>query len=193
MRRLIASAGIGMLTLLLGAPAALYAQDEPKPPKQEEPKAEPKPEPRQEEPKAERQAEPRQQEANPPREREEQPKDEAKPPKHEDAKHPGQEGNQQERRENGRVARPVGKTVRIPGDRFRAQFGRPHTFVVNRPVIVEGQPRFQYSGYWFVIADPWPVDWAYTDDCYIDYVDGDYFLFDLLHPGMRVVLFVVSA
>jgi len=179
MRRLIASAGIGILTLLLGAPAALYAQDEPKPPRQEEPKAEPRPEPRP-------------QEAKPPRERGEQPKDEAKPPKHEDAKHQGQKGKQQERPEDGRIARPSGKTLRIPDDKFRAQFGRPHTFVVSRPVVVEGQPRFQYAGYWFVIADPWPVDWAYTDDCYVDYLDGDYFLFDLLHPEVRVMLFVVA-
>ncbi len=175
MKRLFASAGVGMLTLLLGAPAALYAQEEPKQPRQEEPRAEPR-------------SEPRQQEANPPREQQE-----AKPPKHEDEKHPAQEGKQQERSQNGRIARPAGKTVHIPDDKFRAQFGRSHTFVVSRPVVVEGQPRFQYAGYWFVIADPWPVDWAYTDDCYIDYLDGDYFLFDVLHPGVRVVLFVVAA
>lgn len=174
MRRLFASAGIGMLTLLLGVPAALYAQDEPQP-KQEEPKQEPRPEPRQ-------------QEANPSRE-----KEEAKPPKHEESKRAGQEGKQQERAENGRITRPAGKAVHIPDNKFHAEFGRPHTFVVNRPVIVEGQPRFQYAGYWFVIADPWPVAWAYTDDCYIDYVDGDYFLFDLLHPGIRVALFVIVA
>jgi len=41
------------------------------------------------------------------------------------------------------------------------------------------------------LVDAWPVDWAYTDDCYIDYVDGEYFLFDLLHPGIRVAVFVV--
>jgi hypothetical protein len=37
--------------------------------------------------------------------------------------------------------------------------------VINRPVIVENRPRFQYRGYWFEIVDPWPVGWAYTDDC----------------------------
>jgi hypothetical protein len=63
--------------------------------------------------------------------------------------------------------------------------------VVNRVTVVEGQPRFQYSGYWFALVDAWPADWAYTDDCYIDYVDGEYFLFDLLHPGIRVAVFVV--
>ena len=187
MRRWIASAGIGMLTLLLGAPAALYAQDEPKPQRQEEPR----PEPRQQEPKAEPRPEPRQQEANPPKEREAQPRDEAKPSKPEDARHQGQEQRRPAGQENGRVARPA-KTEHIPDNKFHAQFGRPHTFVVNRPVVIEGAPRFQYAGYWFVIADPWPVDWAYSDDCYIDYVDGDYFLFDLLHPGFRVMLFVVA-
>ena len=63
--------------------------------------------------------------------------------------------------------------------------------MINRPVIVENRPRFQYRGYWFEIVDPRPVGWAYTDDCYIDYIDGEYFLFDLLHPGVRIAVFVV--
>jgi hypothetical protein len=63
--------------------------------------------------------------------------------------------------------------------------------VAQRPVIVEGQPRFQYGGYSFALVDAWPADWTYTDDCYIDYIDGEYFLFDLRHPGMRIALFVV--
>lgn len=88
-------------------------------------------------------------------------------------------------------ARPAGKSAHIPDDRFRSNFGRGHTFVVQRPVIVQGQPGFVYGGYSFVFVDPWPADWAYTDDCYVDYIDGDYFLFDMLHPGMRIALFVV--
>ena len=28
-------------------------------------------------------------------------------------------------------------------------------------------------------------------NCYIDYIDGEYFLFDLLHPGIRIAVFVV--
>jgi hypothetical protein len=79
----------------------------------------------------------------------------------------------------------------IPDDKFRASFTKAHTFVISKPTIVENRPRFQYSGYWFEIVDPWPVGWAYTDECYIDYVDGDYFLFDLAHPGVQVALFVV--
>lgn len=79
----------------------------------------------------------------------------------------------------------------IPDDKFRASFGRQHTVVINQPVVVEGQPRFQSGGYWFVIADPWPVGWAYTDTCYIDYIDGEYVLIDLLHPGVQIALTVV--
>jgi hypothetical protein len=99
--------------------------------------------------------------------------------------------NRQEGTRQDAHARPAGKGGHIPDDRFRTQFGRSHTFVAQRPVIIEGQPRFQYGGYSFILVDPWPADWAYTDDCYIDYVDGDYFLFDLLHPGERIALFVV--
>ncbi len=80
---------------------------------------------------------------------------------------------------------------RIPDDKFRAHFGPEHKFHIGHPAVVSGQPRFQYSGYWFVIADPWPVGWAYSDDCYIDYVDGEYLLFDLAHPGMSIVVSVV--
>jgi len=85
-----------------------------------------------------------------------------------------------------------GQGGRIPDDQFRAHFGREHTVVIRQPVVVEGQPRFQFGGYWFAIVDPWPVGWAYTDDCYVDYVEGEYFLFDLLHPGVRIALIVVS-
>jgi hypothetical protein len=58
-------------------------------------------------------------------------------------------------------------------------------------VIVQGRPQFQYGGYNFELVDAWPADWAYTDDCYIDYIDGDYYLIDLLHPGIRLAVFVV--
>ena len=157
MSKLFASAGLGMLLLALGVPAAMHAQDEDKPPKQVEPKPEPK----------------RQQEEKTPKEPNRQ--EQAKPEEHRDKAHP----------EKG-----AGKGAHIPDDKFREHFGRQHTVVIRQPVIVEGQPRFQYGGYWFVISDPWPADWAYTDDCYIDYVDGEYFLFDLLHPGVRIALFV---
>ena len=79
---------------------------------------------------------------------------------------------------------------RIPDDQFRAHFGRDHHFRA-RGVIVVGQPRFQYGGYTFELAQPWPSGWAYTDDCYIDYIDGQYYLIDLSHPGIEIPLIVI--
>jgi hypothetical protein len=79
----------------------------------------------------------------------------------------------------------------IPDDRFRANFGRQHTFTIGQPVIVEGTPRFQYGGYWFVIAQPWPVGWAYTDPVYIDDIDDEYFLLSPVHPGIQIAINVI--
>jgi len=31
-----------------------------------------------------------------------------------------------------------------------------------------------------------------TDDCYIDYIDGEYVLIDLSHPGMQIALEIVG-
>jgi hypothetical protein len=94
------------------------------------------------------------------------------------------------RNENQAHAQPAGKGGHIPDDKFRSSFGRGHTFHPSRPVMVNNQPTFNYGGYSFVMVDAWPGGWAYTDDCYIDYIDGEYFLFDLLHPGVRIELFV---
>ena len=80
---------------------------------------------------------------------------------------------------------------RIPDDKFRSHFGRDHHFRVSHPAVVSGRPQFQYGGYSFIIVDTWPVGWDYADDCYIDYVDGEYLLFDLAHPGVSIVLNVV--
>jgi len=107
----------------------------------------------------------------------EQSRDQAVP----ENKHPEMKGDH---------ARPAGKGGHIPDDKFRAHFGNGHHFSA-RGVIVAGQPQFRYGGYTFEFVDVWPVGWAYTDDCYIDYIDGEYFLFDLLHPGVRIALFVV--
>src|SRR5271154_6191783 len=72
---------------------------------------------------------------------------------------------------------------RIPDDKFRSNFGR-------QPTVVQGRPTFQYGGYSFALVDAWPGGWAYTDQCYIDYIDGEYFLFDLAHPGVRLAIVV---
>lgn len=93
-------------------------------------------------------------------------------------------------------ARPAGKGARIPDAKFRSSFGQQHRFVVNRVVtertVVAGQTQFVYSGYTFVFMDPWPAGWAYTDDCYIDYINDEYVLVDVLHPGVYITLTVIS-
>jgi hypothetical protein len=73
---------------------------------------------------------------------------------------------------------------RIPDDRFRASFGSGHTFHVNRAEFAGGSRRFQYGGFWFAMVNPWPVAWLYTDDVYVDYINGGYFLCDPVHPGV---------
>jgi Tfp pilus assembly protein PilE len=77
---------------------------------------------------------------------------------------------------------------RIPEEHFRANFGREHRFQINRPIIVDGVPRFQYGGYWFGFYDPWPVGWYYTDDVYVDFIGGGYYLFNPRHPGIRLAI-----
>jgi hypothetical protein len=57
---------------------------------------------------------------------------------------------------------------------------------VNRAEFAGGAGRFQYGGYWFNILDPWPAGWLYTDNVYVDYLNGGYFLCDPYHPGVYI-------
>ena len=80
---------------------------------------------------------------------------------------------------------------RIPDERFRSNFGHEHVFRINQPVIVGGYSRFQYGGYYFGFVQPWPAEWYYTDDVYVDYIDGGYYLYNPYYPGARVSISVV--
>jgi hypothetical protein len=90
------------------------------------------------------------------------------------------------------AVKPIAIQARIPDDRFREHFGSDHKFRVERIVLVENRPRFLYTGYWFELIDPWPADWSYSDDYYIDYIDEEYFLIDPVHPGIRIAVIVVE-
>ena len=99
----------------------------------------------------------------------------------------GNDGRQQERaqqsnRENEN--RGGHEHGRIPDDRYRSSFGREHRFHVDRDDYQHR--RFQYGGYTFGFIDPWPVGWAYSDDVYVEYVDGGYYMYDPVHPGLRI-------
>jgi hypothetical protein len=102
-----------------------------------------------------------------------------------------EQGVEQNRVVQSKDAKREAKPARIPEERFRASYGRQHVFHVNRVTVVEGTPRFVFGGYTFVLVEPWPAVWSYSDDCYIDYVDDEYFLFDLAHPGVRIAITVV--
>jgi hypothetical protein len=176
-----------VLISLLGGSALIYAQDQQndaKPPQEE-------PRPEATKPAHDEAAPPRQEEMKPPKQ------DDVKPPKQDDAK-PARDESKPEKQEDAKPSKQAEQAQhadnqrgRIPDDKFRAHFGRQHALVINKTTVVNGQPRFQYSGYWFTIVDPWPAGWAYTDQCYIDYIDGQYFLFDLLHPGVQIAITVV--
>jgi hypothetical protein len=192
--KLIRVVGIAALFLFFGTAVPIYAQ-------QEQPVADKPAQHDEQQPSADRQedkAKPEKQEEVKPGKQEEGSKpgkQEAKPGKQEEHAKPGKQEEQAKpvQREQGeqRMQGRGGKGGRIPDDKFRAQFGREHRFRMSRPTVVEGQPRFQYGGYWFVMVDPWPAGWLYTDECYIDYVDDQYYLFDVLHPGVSIVLTVV--
>jgi outer membrane biosynthesis protein TonB len=98
---------------------------------------------------------------------------------------------QQTQRSQPALRVSVRTTNRIPQDRFQANFGQGHNFRMGNPHMVGGYSRFSYGGFNFGFVEPWPVGWYYTDDVYIDYVDGEYFLFDPYYPGARVEISVV--
>lgn len=170
-------------------------QQDPKPPKQE---SQAKPE-KQQEPKAakqEPQAKPEKQEqAKAAKPAHEQP---AKAAKQQPQSKPGNqqhaqrtEAEQQRQRSVPALRLSVRSSARIPDDRFRSNFGEGHRFVINEPVIVGGYSRFQYSGFWFGFVEPWPDGWYYTDDVYVDYIDGGYYLINPYYPGARVGISVI--
>jgi hypothetical protein len=80
---------------------------------------------------------------------------------------------------------------RIPDDRFRSNFGRGHEFRIGTPILVGGYSRFQYGGYSFGFIQPWPVGWYYTDDVYVDFIDGQYYLINPYYPGVQLGINVV--
>jgi hypothetical protein len=77
---------------------------------------------------------------------------------------------------------------RISDVSYRSHFGQGHSFHMGRPQMIEGYNRFQYGGYWFGYNEGWPVGWDYNDDCYVEYIDGAYYMFDVRHPGFRLTL-----
>jgi hypothetical protein len=193
------------------AVSPLLARQEPDKPKQEEPKQEPKqepkPEPKQqpedkgkpntEKPqpdagKQQKQDEKQQQKSVEKQNKDaekQQSKDADKKPKDNHAQ-PQPNNIQQTNRGQQSAQQAPGHGERIPPQRFQASFGRDHHFHVGR---LDDRRRFQYGGYWFEVNQGWPTGWSHDDDCYIEDDDGTYYLVDVVHPGVRVLVVVVEA
>jgi hypothetical protein len=77
---------------------------------------------------------------------------------------------------------------RINEQEFHQHFGREHEFRVAR----SEDRRFNYGGYYWVYNDPWPSGWAYTDEVYVDDIDGEYYLIDPVHPGLRLLVAIAD-
>jgi hypothetical protein len=77
---------------------------------------------------------------------------------------------------------------RINEQEFHQHFGREHEFRVTR----SEDRRFNYGGYYWAYNDPWPSDWAYTDEVYVDEIDGEYYLIDPVHPGLRLLVVIAD-
>ncbi|HXN72679.1 MAG TPA: hypothetical protein VN861_09025 [Candidatus Acidoferrales bacterium] len=196
--------GTAVLFLIFGTPAPTQAFQEEHP--QDAKPAEAKPAPKEESkpPKDAKPAPKPKQESKPPQDakptthdQEAKPPKEDKPPKdtnaHKAANAPkeSKDARPAEHAEKSTVKHGPLENGRIPDAQFHSHFGHEHTFKVGHPVVVEGQSRFQFGGYWFGFSEAWPVGWAYTDDVYVDYIDGEYFLIDPVHPGLRLQLIVV--
>lgn len=192
MKRMI---GIGTALLLLLGTNAAFTQEpesekEKKKPQQQETKKPEKP--------AEKEAPPKSQppksepaRSTPPKpapSRQEPPPEKARP-KSSDKARPKEEGKRD--RSNTGAQASSEKTRhggrRIPDPQFRRSFGREHTVRIDR-----GERRFQSNGFVFEVVEVWPEDWIFEDECYIDYIDDDYYLVDVVHPEHRIVVIVVE-
>jgi hypothetical protein len=179
-------------------------EEKPKTTKQEEQAKPPKQEQQAKQEKQAEQAKPVKQEeqAKPPKQeqqaKQEKQAEQAKPVKQQDQGKPAAQQHAQrtpaeEKRQRAEPALRLSArgSGRIPDDRFRANFGEQHVFVINQPVVVSGYSRFEYGGFWFGFVNPWPVGWYYTDDVYVDYIDGGYYLCNPYYPGARLSISVV--
>jgi outer membrane biosynthesis protein TonB len=205
-----------LLTLAIGTPAHAFQEpdkDKEKPQQEEPKKQEPE---RQQPPEKEKQPQEKPQEKQPPRDNQKQDKEQADRARQTDKAQQQNEKQQQQtvkqeqqtekdrakqdhatqeqQRDAHNNVQPAQRDAgnrnarRIPDQDFRTHFGREHAFRVAR----RDDRRFNYGGYWFVYSQPWPGDWSYDDDVYVDDIDGEYYLIDPVHPGIRLLLIVSS-
>jgi hypothetical protein len=170
--KLVGAISTAVLTLSLGIGIPAYAQQD-----QNEQKEENKDKPAQEK---EKKAQP-----------EKSAKPEEKNARQEEKSAKPEEKNAQE--QHAQQAKPAQKEEharggRIPADRYKANFGREHSFRVSAGDY--SNHRFQYGGYWFGFESAWPSNWLYTQDVYVVEIDGVYYLCNASYPGVNLTLSV---
>ena len=186
--KLVGVLSTAALCLSLGIAVPAYAQEpheqeeKGKPAQQEERKTQP------EEKKAQQQQPAKQEEKN--AHQEKNTKQEEKATLQQEKISKQQEKSAQERHKP--KAEPVQQAQRrggsrIPEDRYKANFGREHTFHVNQSDYSNGR-RFAYGGYSFGFVDPWPSNWLYTQDVYVVEINGMYYLCNPMYPGVNLAL-----
>jgi len=175
--RIIGVISTAVLSLTIAAPA--YSQQE-----QHDQQGEQKAKPAQDEKKAqpEKSAKPGEKNA--------QQQDRSKNPEEKSAQQQNKNNKQEETNAKQQHNQPGQRAgARIPDDRYRANFGREHSFRVSHNDY-DRDRRFQYGGYWFGFVDPWPTNWLYTQDVFVVEIDGVYYLCNPMYPGVNVTISV---
>jgi flagellar motor protein MotB len=192
--KVIGITSTAILCLLLGIAAPGYAQHEQQGEKQREPEKQAQPErqakPEQQHAQQQKQAEPakqskpEQQHAQQQKQQEQNKQQQQHAQQQKQQEQNKQQHAQQQKRQDQRAGARGGG--RIPEDRYRANFGREHTFRVSQ-ADYRGR-RFHYGGYWFGFVDPWPSNWLYTQNVYVVDMNGVYYLCNPMYPGVNIAL-----
>lgn len=80
---------------------------------------------------------------------------------------------------NGERGRRLGR------EEFRAHFGPEHRF---RPVFFGAYDGFFFGDFEFAFIDPYPVYWGEDAVIYVDDIDGAYFVYNPVYPGIRIAV-----
>jgi hypothetical protein len=193
--RLLSVVSTAVLALAIAFP--LYAQQEQHDQKEEEKgkaaqqekKAQPERSAKQEEKNAQHQGESNKQDEKNAQRQDKNNKPEEKNAQQRDRNNRQENGNAQQHSQQAEPAKQGqrGHGNRIPDDRYRANFGREHSFRVSH-ADYDRDRRFQYGGYWFSFVDMWPTNWLYTQDVFVVEIDGMYYLCNPMYPGVNVAI-----
>ncbi|MGA8764748.1 MAG: hypothetical protein WB562_17900 [Candidatus Sulfotelmatobacter sp.] len=196
--KLVGVFSTAVLSLTLAAAVPAFAQQE-QHDQQEEQKAKPAQDEKKEQPdrsaKQQEEKSARHQDKNTNQE-EKNAQQENKNTKQEEKNAQQQDKNSKQEERNAQQVKPAqpaqrsgGNGGRIPDDRFKANFGREHSFRVTQADY--SSHRFQYGGYWFGFAGVWPSNWLYTQDVYVVEINGVYYLCNPAYPGVNIALNVI--